>query len=303
MENIEELKKASEKDPISFWKSLKTSTDNLDFNETKNMPAEDEWLAYFETLHSEHKLGDEQEEILECLKNYEKTNDQFNKLDGTITDTDLLNAAKNMKLKKAAYSDKIKNEMIKSSTGILLKGYLKVFNAILISGHFPESWCEGIITPIFKSGNSLDPSNYRGICVSSCMGKLFCSILNTRLACYTKEKKSIHPTQIGFISRNRTADHILTLKTLHDKYVKQSENGKIYACFVDLKKAFDSIWHKGLYLKLLENEIGGRFYELIKNMYSKTKCTIKLSDYRTSFFQYKKGVRQSYIQLAFLVHF
>jgi hypothetical protein len=52
------------------------------------------------------------------------------------------------------------------------------------------------------------------------MGKLFCSILNTRLACYTKENKSIHPTQIGFISGNRTADHILTLKTLHDKYVK-----------------------------------------------------------------------------------
>ncbi|CAB4000932.1 Hypothetical predicted protein [Paramuricea clavata] len=72
MEKIEELEKASEKDPISFWKSLKTCTDNLDFNETKNMPAEDEWLAYFEKLHSEHKLGDAQEENLECIKNYEK---------------------------------------------------------------------------------------------------------------------------------------------------------------------------------------------------------------------------------------
>jgi hypothetical protein len=52
------------------------------------------------------------------------------------------------------------------------------------------------------------------------------------------------------------ADHILTLKTLHDKYVKQSENGKIYACFVDIKKVFDSVWHQGLYSKLLENKIG-----------------------------------------------
>jgi hypothetical protein len=40
--------------------------------------------------------------------------------------------------------------MTNNVTGILLKGYLKVFNAILISGHFPESWCEGIITLIFK---------------------------------------------------------------------------------------------------------------------------------------------------------
>jgi hypothetical protein len=55
---------------------------------------------------------------------------------------------------------------------------------------------------------------------------------------FGREKNLMHPTQIGFIPGNRTADHILTLKTLHDKYVKQSENGKIYACFVDFKKAF-----------------------------------------------------------------
>ena len=53
---------------------------------------------------------------------------------------------------------------------------------------------------------------------------------------------------------------------------------------------------KGLYLKLLENEIGGRFYELIKNMYSKTKCAIKLSEYRTSFFQY---IRKAYVKVVY----
>jgi hypothetical protein len=40
---------------------------------------------------------------------------------------------------------------------------------------------------------------------------------------FVKENKLIHPTQIGFMPGNRTADHILTLKTLHDEYVKQSE--------------------------------------------------------------------------------
>jgi hypothetical protein len=38
--------------------------------------------------------------------------------------------------------------MIKSSVKTLSKGYLKVFNKILMSGDFPES------------GNSLDTSNY-----------------------------------------------------------------------------------------------------------------------------------------------
>ena len=73
---------------------------------------------------------------------------------------------------------------------------------------------------------------------------------------------------------NRTADHILTLKTIHDKYVKQHSNEKIYACFVDFKTAFDSIWHDGLFLKLLENKIGGRFYDLTKDLYTNTRCAV-----------------------------
>ena len=51
--------------------------------------------------------------------------------------------------------------------------------------------------------------------------------------------------QIGFQSGHRTADHVCTLKTLIDKHVIQNKNNTIYACFVDFKKAFDSVWHEG----------------------------------------------------------
>ena len=42
-----------------------------------------------------------------------------------------------------------------------------------------NNWNNGIITALHKSGNKDDPSNFRGICISSCLGRLFCSILNT----------------------------------------------------------------------------------------------------------------------------
>ena len=154
--------------------------------------------------------------------------------------------------------------MIKSSIDILNKGFIKVFKIIITSGIFPRAWCEGLITPIFKSGTKLDRNNYRGICVSSTLGKFFCSILNDRLMTFTKLENTLHPSQISFLLGNRTADHILTLKTLHDTHVKQHNNKKIYACFVDFKKALDSVWHDGLIYKLLDNKIGGRFYDLIK---------------------------------------
>lgn len=293
---IEEIEKSIKLDPKSFWKTLKTTSDDLEIDTcTTNTPSEHEWLTHFETLHSKHKIGSEQQHIINTLKNYENNKDQFDELDETITDCELLKAAKKLKTKKSAYSDKIRNEMIKSSVNILLNGYLKVFNLILKTGLFPSGWCEGLITPIFKSGNRLHPNDYRGICVSSCLGKFFSLILNERLNRFTNDNKSLHPSQIGFLPGNRTADHIFTLKTLNDKYVNQVKNGKIYACFVDFKKAFDSVWHEGLFLKLLENKIGGHFYDLIKNLYSNSKCAIKQSEHRTPFFSYSRGVRQGCI--------
>jgi hypothetical protein len=122
------------------------------------------------------------------LKHSENSKNLLNELDTEITIEETLNAAKNIKTKKVAYSDRINNEMIKCSVYILSNGFTKVFNAIKNSGNFSRAWGEGLITPILKSGNKLDTNNYRGICVSSSMGKFFCSILNDRLMNFPKAK-------------------------------------------------------------------------------------------------------------------
>ena len=45
----------------------------------------------------------------------------------------------------------------------------------------------------------------------------------------------LHNSQIGFLTNNRTADHVPTLRTLIDKYVHCHQEN-VYACFVDLGK-------------------------------------------------------------------
>ena len=73
----------------------------------------------------------------------------------------------------------------------------------------------------------------------------------------------------------------------------QTKKGKkLYACFVDFKKAFDSIWHEGLFRKLENKRINGNFLALIKNIYSNTMCAVKINDKTTNFFKYEKGVQQ-----------
>lgn len=95
---------------------------------------------------------------------------------------------------------------------------------------------------------------------------------------------------------NRTAGQLSDqIQTLHDKHVsEEQDNGKIYAYFVNFKKAFDSIWHDGLLLKLLENEIGSRFYDLIgKSVLQFTMCSkiFRSYDIMTLLFSYQKGIR------------
>ena len=134
----------------------------------------------------------------------------------------------------------------------------------------------------------------RGICVSSCLGKFFCLILNQRLTDFVEENKILHPSHIGFLKENRTSDHLFTLRTLINKYVHK-HNSKFFAYFVDFRKAFDSVWHEGLFYRLLSYGINGRMFQLIKNLYSKSTSTVKIDNYKTSVFSYLRGVRQGCI--------
>jgi len=83
---------------------------------------------------------------------------------------------------------------------------------------------------------------------------------------------------------------MFVLKTIIDKYLHKKD--KIYACFVDFKKAFDTVTRPAIYLKLLNMNIGGLFYKLIKDMYSKSNICIKLGQYMTELFSSSVGVKQ-----------
>ncbi len=215
-----------------------------------------------------------------------------NPLDFPITHEELTNKLKSQKCRKSCGPDSILGEMLKHSTPALQTAVLKLFNLVLSSGCSPDIWSQGLITPIHKSGDKLDPNNFRGICVSSNLGKLFSSILNNRIVNFLNEHNVLSPSQIGFLPNFRTTDHIHTLHTLINEHVKQTKNGKIFACFIDFKKAFDSIWHDGLYYKFLQSGVGGKVYDIIKSMYSNNKCAIRIGNKHTDFFTQKRGVRQ-----------
>jgi hypothetical protein len=107
------------------------------------------------------------------------------------------------------------------------------------------------------------PENYRGIAINSCIGKLFNTVLNNRLDKYLIDNNLINKCQIGFSKKTRTSDHIFVLKTLIDKYINR-KGEKLFACFIDLRKAFDTVINAGIRYKLIKYGISGKLYSNYK---------------------------------------
>ena len=117
-----------------------------------------------------------------------------------------------------------------------------------------------------ESGDPTNPRNYRGITLISSLGKLFCQILNNRIADYLEDINLFSKEQAGFRKRFRTTDHIFVLRKIIDKYVS-IKNGRIYARFVDFQKVFDTVWHNALLLKLHNIGLHGKCFQTTQDMY------------------------------------
>jgi hypothetical protein len=116
-------------------------------------------------------------------------------------------------------------------------------------------------------------------------------VLNNRLTPYAESNGLIDERQIGFRKGARTTDHTFVIKTLFNKYC-QHGNTPMYACFIDFQKAFDSVWHEALLIKLLRNGIGGLFYKIIKSMYLTACSCVKDKNGLSKSFPIGRGVKQ-----------
>jgi exonuclease III len=294
---IQQLNNLHENNPKAYWGIV----DDLEkLHSDKDQPDENIdpkiWLEHFRKLmyRENTQLTPQQKEIETSIENHPNLK-TFSNLDFHINSQEISKAILLLKTGKSAGEDRILNDMLKAGRDVLLPVIQKTFNLIYTSGIFPEAWAVSIIKPLFKGGNPFDTSDYRGISLSSCIGKLFCSVLNTRLVQYLEDNNIYIPNQIAFRKKFRTNDHIFTLQTLINKYTcKQGSKTAryLYVCFVDLRKAFDTVWRAGLFHKLLENGIGGKLYSMVKDMYSKSKACVKLPSGLTEYFDTNVGVKQ-----------
>ena len=62
---------------------------------------------------------------------------------------------------------------------------------------YPNKWKENLIKPLLKGGSFSDPSNYRGIALSSCFSKFLFKLLCNRLDKFLNENRIICDEQLA----------------------------------------------------------------------------------------------------------
>ena len=213
-------------------------------------------------------------------------------LDYQITEHELNIASKILKAGKGTGIDVIRNEMITPLVAHYPKLLIRVFNDIIVRHRaISKDWLHSLITAIHKKGAKDDPDNYRGISLMSCLGKLFLSIINNRLVKFSLEKGLLSPGQLGFVIGNRTSDPHIILQNLLHKYCHRGRQ-RIFGCFVDFSKAFDTVPRDILLQKLKDKGIGGRILEIIQTLYLEDSASVKIGKKYSPSFKTNIGVRQ-----------
>lgn len=283
----QELYDLRNKQPKEFWSKFRAKTSNpacdIDIENFKD---------YFAGLFNDIKSA-QIDEIDDFANNSDfNINDPtYESLNAVITHDEVRSAVKCLKRNKAACpSDNMINEFFIETLDILVGHLTDLFNTVLDGDYFPASWASGFIVPIHKKGDINDTNNYRGITLVSNLGKIFTSVLTKRVETWFDTNNILSDAQFGFRKGSSTEDAIFVLHNLIESALFKKL--RLPCAFIDLKKAFDSVYRNALWVKLFRMGLDGKILKIFKAMYSVVKSCVKHCNSFSDFFDISIGLRQ-----------
>ena len=203
------------------------------------------WKTDYEQLFSESTSHTYDDKPLNNIKRAIEDNTipsvgmDISMLNERITRAEVERSIYRAKLKHATSFDGIPSEVLRNPVCIDL--LYRIINFCFQNGTVPSKWNTGIIKLIPKSDASdlRNPMCYRGICLISIQCKIYADILNSRFSNWIEDNNIVEDEQNGFRQKRSCLEHIYALYTVINKRKQQKQSP--YICFVDAKKAFDTV--------------------------------------------------------------
>lgn len=219
-----------------------------------------------------------------------------------LTTIDVANVINSLKPNKAVGPDQIHNCILKAASSYIVEPITRFFNRCLIESKFPKPWKIAHITPLYKKGPKEVCSNYRPISLLSCVGKVFESCVHKYLLAFLTENNIITPSQSGFIPGDSTVNQLVSI---YNDLCSSFDNAlTTQAVFLDITKAFDRVWHRGLLHKLEAVGIVGPLLKWFSDYLSDREQSVVIHGEMSNFKTVPAGVPQGSVlgPLLFLIY-
>lgn len=174
---------------------------------------------------------------------------------------------KSLKNKKSPGIDGINNRCLKALPNKGTKVLTIIINACLKQCYFPQQFKESKVIPIKNPNKPSDfPYSYRPISLLSSISKILEKVLKQKLTDFIEANNIVPPQQFGFRREHNTIHPLIRIKNLvKTNFNHQKSTGMV---LLDVKAAFDSVWHDGLIYKMLNLNFPAQLVKIIQSFLS-----------------------------------
>ena len=242
--------------------------------------------------------------VLEKFKQYQRQSGKNHSdiLDSTIHRDELRGALKELKPGKAGGPDCITNEHILHGGETIVDHMLQLCNIMTKLECVPDQMKQGLLISIPKDPRNKHQTsdNQRGITLLNVMYKLYERIILNRFVLWCNFNNLTFPDPLQCAYQKKLSSLHVSFNVQECINYNVERGSKVYCCFLDSAKAFDNVWHIGLFVKLYEMGINGKMWRIVVNAYNGMKSAVLHDGVLSRWFDVKQSVRQGGVLSAWL---
>ena len=210
-----------------------------------------------------------------------------------ITPRAVNNKLKELNTNKAQGPDKIPPYVLNEIRNELSLPLCVLFNKSIESGFLPEDWKTAEVTAIFKKGNKSDPGNYRPVSLTCILCKVLESLIRDVIVTYFTENNLYANCQHGFRKKRSCVTQLL--EVMEDITSLMDSGHSVDVIYMDFRKAFDTVPHRRLLIKLEAYGISGNILKWIDNFLTARFQYVRVGEKTSQKTQVLSGIPQGSI--------